>query len=162
MTTNYTGGCSCGSVKYTLLDAPIFTHCCHCHLCQQITGSAFITNTLIEGANFQLTSGELAPYTGPSGSGGKHIIKRCLNCGDPVVSYFGGTEHLAVVKAGTFDKPNLAPPQAHIFVDTKVEWLQLPIDTPAFKAFYDFEETFPAESFSRYQAIQKLTAQQAS
>ena len=45
MTTDYTGGCSCGSVKYTLLDDPIFTHCCHCHLCQQITGSAFITNT---------------------------------------------------------------------------------------------------------------------
>jgi len=162
MTTDYTGGCSCGSICYELLKEPMFTHCCHCHLCQKITGSAFIINTLIEGANFQLTSGELASFAGPSGSGGKHIIKRCSNCGDPVVSYFGGTEHLAVVKAGTLDNPNLAPPQAHIFVDTKVEWLQLPIDTPVFSAFYDFEETFPAESFSRYQAIQRLRAQQAS
>jgi hypothetical protein len=156
MKKNYTGGCSCGSVGYTLLDKPMFTHCCHCHLCQQITGSAFITNTLIEGANFQLTSGELASYAGPSGSGRKHIIKRCSNCGDPLVSYFGDTEHLAVVKAGTLDNPNLAPPQAHIFVDTKLEWLQLPASTPVFEKFYDFEETWPAASLVRLQKIRVL------
>ena len=52
----YLGGCSCGKIRYELLTEPMFTHCCHCHLCQQITGSAFITNTIIEGANFKLTS----------------------------------------------------------------------------------------------------------
>ena len=46
----YLGGCSCDQIRYELLAEPMFTHCCHCHLCQQITGSAFITNTFIEGA----------------------------------------------------------------------------------------------------------------
>jgi len=159
MTAHYTGGCSCGLVRYELLTEPMFTHCCHCHLCQQITGSAFITNTMIEGANFKLTSGKLSSFTGSSGSGSKHVIKRCPDCGDPLVSYFGGTEHVAVVKAGTLDNPNLAPPQAHVFVDTKVKWLQLPADTPAFKEFYEFEKMWPAESYSRLQLMRKLRGQ---
>ncbi len=76
-----------------------------------------------------------------------------------MVSYFGGTEHVAVVKAGTLDNPNLAPPQAHVFVDTKVKWLQLPADTPAFKEFYEFEKMWPAESYSRLQLMRKLRGQ---
>lgn len=154
--TEYLGGCSCGQIRYELLAEPMFTHCCHCHLCQQITGSAFITNTFIEGANFKLTSGQLASYIGPSGSGRGHTIKRCPDCGDPIVSYFGGTEHLAVFKAGTLDKLNLAPPEAHIFVESKVEWLQLPDDIPSFEMFYSFEETWPANSLVRLQKIRKL------
>jgi hypothetical protein len=162
MGKNYSGGCSCGGVRYTLLDEPMFTHCCHCHLCQQITGSAFITNTLIEGSNFKITSGQPASFSGASGSGRNHTIKRCPNCGDPIVSYFGDTEHLAVVKAGTLDDLNLASPQAHVFVDTKVEWLELPSDTPAFEDFYDFEKTWPETSFKRLTEIRRLGWQASS
>lgn len=156
MKKNFSGGCSCGSVRYTLLADPMFTHCCHCHLCQQITGSAFITNTLIEGSNFSLNSGQLAPFEGPSGSGSRHIIKRCSKCGDPVVSYFGDTEHLALVKAGTLDNPNLVSPQAHIFVGTKLDWLELPEATPVFTGFYDFEKIWPVGAFARLQKIRAL------
>ena len=159
---DYLGGCSCGNIRYELIGEPMFTHCCHCHLCQQITGSAFITNTLIEGTNFKLTSGKLTSFIGASGSGRGHTIKRCPDCGDPIVSYFGGTEHLAVFKAGTLDNPNLAPPEAHIFVESKVDWLQIPDDTPSFKAFYNFEETWPADAFLRLQKIRKLQQQKPS
>jgi hypothetical protein len=30
-----TGGCSCGAVRYQLLDKPIRVHCCHCTDCQR-------------------------------------------------------------------------------------------------------------------------------
>ena len=152
----YLGGCSCGRIRYELLAKPMFTHCCHCHLCQQITGSAFITNTFIEGANFKLTSGKTAPFIGPSGSGLGHTIKRCPDCGDPIVSYFGDTEHLAVFKAGTLDNPNLAPPEAHVFVNTTVDWLQIPAEAPSFEMLYNFEETWPASAFLRLQKVRKL------
>ena len=152
----YLGGCSCDQIRYELLAEPMFTHCCYCHLCQQITGSAFITNTLIEGANFKLTSGKLAPFKGASGSGRGHCIKRCPDCGDPIVSYFGDTEYLAVCKAGSLDDPNLAPPEAHVFVDSKVDWLQIPDSTPSFKKFYNFKETWPAAAYLRLQKIRKL------
>ena len=42
------GGCTCGAVRYRLKGAPMFVHCCHCHLCQIQTGTAFVLNGLIE------------------------------------------------------------------------------------------------------------------
>ena len=95
---DYLGGCSCGKIRYELIDEPMFTHCCHCHLCQQITGSAFITNTLIEGTNFKLTSGKLASFIGASGSGRRHIIKRCPDCGDPIVVILEGQSILLFLR----------------------------------------------------------------
>ena len=42
------GGCDCGSVRYRLLSAPLFVHCCHCRWCQRESGSAFALNAMIE------------------------------------------------------------------------------------------------------------------
>ncbi|HEX4885361.1 MAG TPA: GFA family protein, partial [Casimicrobiaceae bacterium] len=42
------GGCDCRRVRYQLLSAPLFVHCCHCRWCQRETGSAFALNAMIE------------------------------------------------------------------------------------------------------------------
>lgn len=42
------GGCSCGHIRYTVTEAPILVHCCHCTACQRETGSAFAINALVE------------------------------------------------------------------------------------------------------------------
>ena len=41
------GGCTCGKTRYQILKKPMFVHCCHCHLCQQQTGSAFIVHATV-------------------------------------------------------------------------------------------------------------------
>ena len=133
----------------------MFTHACHCHLCQQSTGSAFILHSMIEGDLFDVTAGDLASYVGPSGSGRRHIVKRCPSCGDPIVSYFGKSEKLAVVKTGTLDDPSALPPEAHIFVDSKLPWLTLDDGMPQFTGIYDFEATWPASSYRRLMAVRK-------
>ena len=130
--TIHHGGCSCSQLRYRLRGAPMFTHACHCHLCQQSTGSAFILHSMIEGDLFDVTAGDLASFVGPSGSGRRHIVKRCPSCGDPIVSYFGKSEKLAVVKTGTLDDPSALPPEAHIFVDSKLPWLTLDDGMPQF------------------------------
>src|SRR5215471_16292121 len=40
MRKKLTGGCAGGSIRYQLLDKPMFVHCCHCDDCQRLTGSA--------------------------------------------------------------------------------------------------------------------------
>ena len=152
MTTHH-GGCSCGQLRYRLRGAPMFTHACHCHLCQQATGSAFILHSMIEGDLFDVTAGDLASFVGPSGSGRRHIVKRCPSCGDPIVSYFGKSEKLAVVKTGTLDDPSALPPEAHIFVDSKLPWLTLDDGMPQFTGIYDFEATWPAASYRRLTTV---------
>jgi len=42
------GGCDCRAVRYRVLGAPLFVHCCHCRWCQRESGSAFALNALFE------------------------------------------------------------------------------------------------------------------
>jgi len=53
------GGCTCGSVRYRLVAAPLFVHCCHCRWCQRETGSAFVLNALVEANQVKLLSGRV-------------------------------------------------------------------------------------------------------
>ncbi len=48
MTTNLSGGCGCGALRYLLWSGPMIVHCCHCKDCQRQTGSAFVVNAVIE------------------------------------------------------------------------------------------------------------------
>ena len=70
------GRCSCGEVQYHITDEPMFTHACHCKLCQRYTASAFVVHSIIEAENFVFEKGNLITTVGPSGSGSGHSIKR--------------------------------------------------------------------------------------
>ena len=153
------GGCSCGQVRYELRKEPMFIHCCHCHLCQQQTGSAFITHAFIEESNFHLKSGDLRSYQGPSGSGGKHRIEACTNCSAAIVSYFGPTNHLAIIKVGTFDNPSIISPNAHIFTESAVNWIKIPDEVKCYEQFYNFKDAWPREAFERLHEVRKLQNQ---
>ena len=148
------GGCTCGDIRYTILDEPIFTHACHCTLCQRYTASAFVVHSPIETKNLIVNSGSLTETPGPSGSGKGHIIKRCSNCGDQIYSHFGGNEMMAVLKTTTLDDPNRFPPQAHIFVKSKLKWLELGGTIPKFDEYYDREEVYPKESLERRKKLE--------
>ena len=42
------GGCDCHTVRYRLVAAPLFVHCCHCRWCQRESGASFALNAMIE------------------------------------------------------------------------------------------------------------------
>jgi len=74
-----------------------------------------------------------------------------------LVSFFAEGAN-AVVKAGSLDDPNKLPPLAHIFVDAKLEWIELPVDVPQYPGMYDFEETWSRESLQRRsEALRRVT-----
>jgi hypothetical protein len=41
----------------------------------------------------------------------------------------------------------------HIYTRSKVGWVILPEETPAFEAYYDHKELWPAESLGRLEAV---------
>ena len=57
------------------------------------------------------------------------------------------------LRVGTLDAPGDLPPRAHIFTRSKVPWVVLPPDQPAFDIYYDMEQLWPAESLARRQAL---------
>ncbi|MEO1493650.1 MAG: GFA family protein [Pseudomonadota bacterium] len=150
MADDLTGGCSCGAVRYRLTQPPIFVHCCHCTWCQRETGSAFVINILIEADAVETVKGAPIPISTPTASGKPQSISRCPDCHVALWSTYGGSgPAIRFVRAGTLDNPSSAPPDIHIFTASKVSWVDLPEGATAVLEFYDYETTWPAESFAR-------------
>ena len=152
MPKDFHGGCACGAVRYRMASAPMFVHCCHCRDCQRQTGSAFALNALIETDRIELQSGALAPSPMPTDSGMPHTIFRCAACGTAMWSEYGGRAALRFVRVGTLDDPAALPPDVHIYTRSKLPWVMLPAGVPAFEAYYNSRDLWPAASLERRRA----------
>jgi hypothetical protein len=147
------GGCACGAVRYRLLSAPMFVHCCHCRDCQRQTGTAFVLNALIETDRIAMLAGAPVPLAVPTDSGRPHRIFRCPACQTAVWSEYGGAAKLRFVRIGTLDDPSMLTPDVHIYVRSKLPWVTLPPDVPTFQAYYRAADVWPAASLERRRVI---------
>ena len=64
-----------------------------------------------------------------------------------------GWPELLFVRGGTLDEPSAVKPDVHIFTRSKLPWVELPDDTPAFDVYYDSKTLWPAESLERRDAV---------
>jgi len=151
------GGCACGAIRYRLTSEPLFVHCCHCLNCQRQTGSAFVINLLLEADRVKVLTDEPQPTDAPRDDGSVQRIFRCPSCHVAVFSEYGWPE-LRFVRGGTLDNPSAVTPDVHIFTRSKVPWVTIPDDTPAFDVYYETRSLWPAASLERLDAIIALRA----
>lgn len=143
------GRCTCGAIRYRLLDRPLFTHACHCSWCQRETGGPHALNALIETALVQLDGQPELVWT-PSASGKGQEIARCPACRVALYSHYAGAGRLfAFVRVGTLDRPGDCPPDIHIFTSTKLPWYVLPPGVPAVPDYYDRTSHWPSWALRR-------------
>jgi hypothetical protein len=148
------GGCDCGKLRYRLLSAPLFVHCCHCRWCQRETGSAFALNAMIESERVELTEGQAEMVDTPSASGKGQQFARCPHCRIAAWSHYSGAgSSISFVRVGTLDAPDCLPPDIHIFTSTRQPWVVLGAGIPAVPEYYDRRDYWPAQSLERWQAL---------
>jgi hypothetical protein len=148
------GGCTCRHVRYRLLSAPMFVHCCHCYWCQRETGSAFVLNAMIEADRVQVLEGAVANVNLPTNSGKGQKVARCPKCFIAVWSNYAGLgDTVRFVRVGTLDEPWRLPPSIHIYTASKQPWVILPPDVPAEAEYYRASERWPAESLERRRVL---------
>ncbi|MBS0445332.1 MAG: GFA family protein [Proteobacteria bacterium] len=148
------GGCTCGRVRYRMLDAPLVVHCCHCRWCQRETGTAFALNALIESDRVLRLQGETETVDTPSSSGRGQQIMRCPNCRIAVWSHYSGSGHaVRFVRVGTLDEPDRLPPDVHIYTASKQPWVVLPPDAPSYAEYYRASEVWSPQSLARRAAL---------
>ncbi|HTM23392.1 MAG TPA: GFA family protein [Kofleriaceae bacterium] len=148
MTSELSGGCGCGAVRYHLATPPMFVNCCHCLDCQRQTGSAFVINAIIETDRLEVTGTPAVPIEMKTESGRPHLIYRCPTCQVAVWSVYGGRDQFRFVRVGTLDDPRALAPDAHIFVRSKQPWIDLG-SAPQFDVYYDSATQWSAESLAR-------------
>ena len=146
------GGCACGAVRYRLASEPMFVHCCHCLNCQRQTGSAFVINLLIEADRVEILAGSPEQVDVPREGDRSQRIFRCPDCQIAVFSEYGSRK-VRFVRAGTLDDPRDVRPDVHIYTRSKVKWVAIPSETPAFEVYYDAEKLWPPASLERIQVL---------
>jgi hypothetical protein len=156
---NLEGGCACGALRYKLTADPLIVHACHCRDCQRLTGSAFVTNIWIERKFVEAGSAVPKSFKLTAGSGKHHEVFFCDRCGTYLWSkYYASPGDTLLVRVGTLDHPEAIQPDVHIFTRTKLPWLDLPKDVPAFESFYDINAVWSVQSKER---LRRNVAEQA-
>jgi hypothetical protein len=148
------GGCACGEVRYRLTAEPLFVHCCHCLNCQRQTGSTFVVNVLIEADRVELLAGEPRPVEVPRDDGSVQRIHRCPTCQIALFSEYP-LAGIHFVRGGTLDDPSSVTPDVHIYAKSKIPWVVLPPEVPAFDVYYDMKALWPPASFERLRAARR-------
>ena len=145
------GRCTCGEVKYQILNKPLFVHCCHCTWCQRETGTSFALNAFIETQYVKLLQGKTETVNIPTNSGSGQKIVRCDSCKIALWSHYSGAgDVISLVRIGTLDNPNALKPDINIFTSTKQEWIQLSDNIPGVEEYYLKKDYWPAESIERF------------
>ena len=153
------GSCVCGSVRYRMTAKPLFVHCCHCRWCQRETGSAFVLNAMLETECLGVLQGAPETVMTPSESGKGQKIVRCSECKVALWSHYAGIgDKVSFIRVGTLDKPDLAPPDIHIFTSSKQPWVTLGDDLPVYAEYYDWRKEWPAASQARRAAMKSAGA----
>jgi hypothetical protein len=122
----YTGGCQCGQVRYSILAEPIMLYACHCRDCQRQSGSAFGMSLIVADSAFRLDSGNLKTFETRADSGRSKTCAFCPDCGARI--YNAVTSSRKSIKAGTLDDVSKLQPRAHIWTSRKQPWTVLPAD----------------------------------
>lgn len=131
--SSYKGQCLCGSIKYEVDKIePQMGHC-HCRMCRKFHGAAFATFGEAKIENFRWLEGQelLKSYKASNGS----IRQFCENCGSSMTFQASGEENGDVVEfsLGTLDSDIELKPDAHIFVGSKANWVEICDTLPQFK-----------------------------
>lgn len=124
------GGCRCGACRYTLGEMPA-VYCCHCTDCQTGSGSAFSEQAFMPASALRATGPTKAfPVANALKAAAKHI--GCTDCGTRLWNERDTRPGFVVLRVGTLDDTSAVEPRAHIWVQSKQRWLELPAGVPQF------------------------------
>lgn len=132
MASEFTGGCLCGSVRFTCTAEPALTAYCHCSDCQRAGGGPFSVNLMVSSESFSV-QGESQSYTVVGGSGKEVHRYFCPNCGSSIYLQSDAAPGLVFLKAGALDDAGWVNPQMHIFTAAKQPWLHLEDSLPKYE-----------------------------
>ncbi len=130
----WTGGCMCGAIRYEVSEPPRESGTCHCHTCQQFSGSAYFAFARFSASAFRFTKGEPKLYRSTA------IAERgfCSDCGSSLT--FRYLEALGEnvesgpdqywIGIGTLDHPESVTLDLHYGVEGQLPWVHFDDDLP--------------------------------
>ena len=122
MTTQHSGGCLCGAIRYAISTPVTALRVCHCTHCQKNTGSGASVNAVVARDDFKITQGAPKRFSTVADSGRKLWRHFCGDCGSPLYAYREVSPERIVVKAGTLDDTSAMKVTTHIWTRSARPW----------------------------------------
>lgn len=129
----FEGSCLCGAVRYRAIGPLGRMGHCHCVDCRKAHGAAFATFVDVARERLVMLSGEdrLRRHRARSGS----VRAFCANCGSLLTWDRDEEPGTVSVAVGTFDSPPDRAPEYHIFVRSKLPWVEITDGLPQFESY---------------------------
>ncbi len=118
------GSCACGRVRYEIRGEFVGPagHC-HCWQCRKHSGSSFGTTAPIKADELCFVSGQETLRSWESSPGIHRFFAGC--CGSPIYKRRDDFPALLGFRLGTLDSDPGKRVEQHIFVSSKVPWIEL-------------------------------------
>jgi len=127
------GSCLCGSVIYETSGPLEGIDHCHCSMCRRSHGAAFATYGRVAKADYRVLSG--ADHLKRYDSSDTVARSFCDHCGSSLLFEHAAMPDHNFVPVGTLDDDPGARPEAHIFVGSKADWVEIADDLPQYEGF---------------------------
>lgn len=130
-----TGSCLCGKISFSVDRLlPVVGHC-HCKMCQKFHGAAFSTFVEVKNSDLHWQSGKelLKSFQAKN----KTVRKFCQSCGSSLIfeSKYNRKDSTIEIALAAFDTNVDSTPNAHIFTQSKVKWLEIKDNLPKYLAY---------------------------
>jgi hypothetical protein len=115
------GSCLCGAVRFEVRFPSKWCAHCHCTMCRKEHGAGYVTWAGFPVEQFEVTDGEASLNWYQSSPQAQRGF--CSRCGSSLLfrsERWPGEIHVAI---GVLDDPIDRAPQAHVFHDTRVDWV---------------------------------------
>ncbi len=127
------GSCLCGRVRYTVEGPLSDISNCHCTDCRKSHGAAFSTYADVPRRHLKFQRGEDLLETYRAESGTKRSF--CRICGSTLTCFVDSDPEMVEISAATLDTPIQERPRYHIFVRSKVPWLDITDGKPQHEGY---------------------------
>lgn len=118
------GSCACGEVRYEIrgeLRGPV-GHC-HCWQCRKHSGASFGTTAAVKADEFFIVAGSDRMKSWESSPGRHRFFAGC--CGSPIYKRVDEIPQVIGFRLGTLDTDPGRLVEQHIFVSSKVPWVEI-------------------------------------
>jgi len=119
--TSYTGGCTCGAVRYAITAEPVRSFQCQCRDCQRDTGAGHASVMVFPRSALQI-SGAVVENSRVADSGAEKRKGFCGNCGSPLYNQPQNVPDMVGIYVGTLDDASGFKPQVVMFASRGYNW----------------------------------------
>lgn len=118
---SYTGGCSCGSVRFAIRDY-LYVLVCHCDACKKRTGSAFGVSVVVEDTDLLELRGELRTYNRIAESGRPVPYDFCPSCATTIRWRIEKFRARTIFAGGAFDEVSRLAAAGEMYTERALLW----------------------------------------